>query len=299
MALVMASPASPSWAQGSEGRALMIEGQQKLLQADENTSLAAAELKQGNKIRKQLGALRYRLGKTTDADARVSLQNEVNQHMLDLENAQSRGAGLRESAGLLKDDAMLLLRRGMAQNWPKYLQHSGPLSVQSNLEGTGPLTTRAHNIPQRSVHPRMPAPRTNTRLHKREDMTLEVSALNGQTLPSELDSPSFSISRTRSVVAHIESHNGEGEVPLNQLHEWRLILSTLDGLPVENALITFSGHMPGHVHGLPTQPLISATAEPGVYRVAGVKFQMGGWWVIDFAVQMGAVDDSLRFNVLL
>ncbi len=291
---------SASLALESQGREVMKQGQQKLQQADDNIALAAKVLKQGNVARKALGALRYKLAKTTEAENKALLQAEINQRVEQLNSAQRQGADLRESSRELKVEALSLFSQGMAQVWSEHLRFIGPLRLQ--VDGDAPdsrANIRAHNVPQRSVHPRMPEPRSLAQLKTREGMSLEVSELAGQNLPEGLLTQSFSISRSRNIFAHIESASDDGSVPLNQLHEWRLILSSLDGLPVDHALLTFSGHMPGHVHGLPTQPLISATAKPGVYKVSGVKFQMGGWWVIEFAVQMGTENDSLRFNVVL
>ncbi|MEZ4279455.1 MAG: hypothetical protein R3F21_07565 [Myxococcota bacterium] len=37
-------------------------------------------------------------------------------------------------------------------------------------------------------------------------------------------------------------------------HRWIVTLRTRTGVPVEHARLTFGGGMPGHGHGLPTQP---------------------------------------------
>jgi hypothetical protein len=56
--------------------------------------------------------------------------------------------------------------------------------------------------------------------------------------------------------------------------------------------------MPGHAHGLATQPAVSGEVAPGVYRVDGMKFQMSGWWVIDFNVEHGGGKDTVRYNLV-
>lgn len=87
--------------------------------------------------------------------------------------------------------------------------------------------------------------------------------------------------------------------PLNQLQTWTLTVTTPDGRPVEGAQITVDGDMPGHGHGLPTQPEVTQDLGEGRYLVEGMKFQMGGWWVVDFIVTAGGMTDQARFNLLL
>ena len=84
------------------------------------------------------------------------------------------------------------------------------------------------------------------------------------------------------------------KVPLNEIHRWVLVVEDQAGQPVE-AEFKVVGHMPGHVHGLPTAPQVTQQLAPGVYLVEGVKFQMRGWWVMQFETD----NDSLRFNVVL
>ncbi len=90
-----------------------------------------------------------------------------------------------------------------------------------------------------------------------------------------------------------------GQIQINQLHSWTLHLETPAGVPVENADITVTGDMPQHGHGLPTRPQVTRYLGNGDYLVEGMKFQMGGWWVIDFAITVAGEADSVRFNLLL
>lgn len=86
---------------------------------------------------------------------------------------------------------------------------------------------------------------------------------------------------------------------VNKLHSWTLHVATADGQPIEGATITVDGDMPQHGHGMPTQPLVTQELGGGNYLVEGMKFQMGGWWVIDFTVTANGSSDKVSFNLLL
>ena len=84
-----------------------------------------------------------------------------------------------------------------------------------------------------------------------------------------------------------------------KLHSWTLHLETADGQPVENATMTIHGDMPGHGHGLPTKPIVSQHRGNGDYLVEGIKFQMPGWWYVEFDVVAGGKEDKIRFDFVL
>jgi hypothetical protein len=88
-------------------------------------------------------------------------------------------------------------------------------------------------------------------------------------------------------------------IPINSIHSWTLHVETPDGRPVENAAITLAGDMPQHGHGMATTPVVGAYLGQGDYLVEGMKFQMGGWWVVDFDVSAGGKTDRISFNLVL
>ena len=90
-----------------------------------------------------------------------------------------------------------------------------------------------------------------------------------------------------------------GTVPINQIHQWTLHVEDLDGTPVEDATIAVDGDMPQHGHGLPTQPRVTQNLGHGDYLVDGMKFQMGGWWLMDFTITAGDETDVVHFNMML
>lgn len=84
-------------------------------------------------------------------------------------------------------------------------------------------------------------------------------------------------------------------VPVNQMHTWTLQVTTADGEPVENAVITIDGLMPDHGHGLPTQPEVTEYLGEGQYRVEGMRFNMPGYWLVNVHLP----DDIVTFELTL
>lgn len=116
-------------------------------------------------------------------------------------------------------------------------------------------------------------------------------------IPTDLDT-----STTRSSdngLFNVSYTPASGAVPVNQMHQWTLHVETADGQPVENATITIDGDMPQHGHGLPTSPQVTEYLGNGDYLVEGLKFQMGGWWVMDFVINAQGQSDTVRFNMML
>jgi hypothetical protein len=115
--------------------------------------------------------------------------------------------------------------------------------------------------------------------------------------PADLDlarsKPSAKGAYTVAVAPEVEP------VQRGPLHAWVLTLTTPDGKPVEDAKIAIAGGMPQHGHGLPTAPQATAYLGEGRYRIEGVRFNMGGWWELKFAISAPAGEDSVVFNLTL
>ncbi|MCC7355987.1 MAG: FixH family protein, partial [Anaerolineae bacterium] len=86
-------------------------------------------------------------------------------------------------------------------------------------------------------------------------------------------------------------------VPVNQIHTWTLHVETTSGQAVVGAAITLDGRMPQHSHGMPTEPEATQDLGNGDYLVEGMKFQMGGWWVVKFQITANGQSDSVTFNL--
>lgn len=91
----------------------------------------------------------------------------------------------------------------------------------------------------------------------------------------------------------------EDTIPVNKMHQWTLHIETVDGKPVENATIQVDGDMPQHGHGLPTSPRVTKYLGNGDYLIDGMKFQMGGWWLMDFTITADTQVDAVHFNMML
>jgi hypothetical protein len=125
-----------------------------------------------------------------------------------------------------------------------------------------------------------------------------VMALRGSmAVPADLD---YSTTRlSASGLYEVSFMVSEPEIPINRLHTWTLHVETADGQPIEDATIAVDGDMPQHGHGLPTRPQVTQNLGNGDYLVEGMKFQMGGWWVMDFDVTVAGQTDRVSFNLML
>jgi len=112
--------------------------------------------------------------------------------------------------------------------------------------------------------------------------------------PKDLD---YSRTRTSESGAYRATIQPRGDsIPQGKLQSWTLRLETASGAPVNVATIGVDGGMPQHGHGLPTKPRARRVGE-GEYLVEGIKFNMGGWWVVKFRVPAPAGSDSIVFNL--
>jgi len=116
-------------------------------------------------------------------------------------------------------------------------------------------------------------------------------------IPSDLD---YSTTRSSNKGLFNVSYTAStGTVPVNQMHQWTLHIESADGRPVEDATINVDGDMPQHGHGLPTSPRVTKYLGNGDYLVDGMKFQMGGWWLMDFTISTRDQTDAVHFNMML
>ena len=128
-------------------------------------------------------------------------------------------------------------------------------------------------------------------------LSLLASCMMFVKAPKDLD-----YSRTRASVGGLyrATIRPTGDsIPKGRLQRWTLHLETTSGTVVDSAVVTMDGGMPQHGHGLPTKPRVTRALGNGDHLVEGVKFNMGGWWVVKFRVDAPAGRDSVVFNVQL
>ena len=115
--------------------------------------------------------------------------------------------------------------------------------------------------------------------------------------PADLD-----YSRTR-VSAHGDIRGTirpQGDsIPQGKLQSWTLHLEDTSSVPLDSVAISVDGGMPQHGHGLPTKPRVTRALGKGDHLVEGMKFNMGGWWVVKFAMRTSKGADTLVFNLKL
>jgi hypothetical protein len=115
--------------------------------------------------------------------------------------------------------------------------------------------------------------------------------------PKDLD---YSRTRTSEGGAYRATIRPQGDsIPQGKLQRWTLHLETAGGAPVDSAAVAVDGGMPQHGHGLPTKPRVTRALGNGDHLVEGMKFNMGGWWVVKFRVRAAPGQDSVVFNVKL
>lgn len=88
-------------------------------------------------------------------------------------------------------------------------------------------------------------------------------------------------------------------IRVGKLHAWTVRIVGADGAPVSAATITVDGGMPQHGHGLPTKPVVTKHLGDGAHLVEGMKFNMGGWWVVKLRIAGAQGSDDVTFNLKL
>jgi hypothetical protein len=86
---------------------------------------------------------------------------------------------------------------------------------------------------------------------------------------------------------------------INQIHSWKVKLTTADGSPVHGARFAVDGGMPQHGHGLATQPRVTREISDGTYALDGMKFSMTGWWELKLAIDAPQGADKVSFNTVV
>jgi hypothetical protein len=113
------------------------------------------------------------------------------------------------------------------------------------------------------------------------------------------DPSAYSHTQSSATKAYRATFAPAESIKVGRLHKWSIVVTTADGAPVDSARITVDGGMPQHGHGLPTKPLVTTHLGGGRHVVEGMKFNMGGWWVVKLAIDGAQGSDVVTFNLKL
>jgi hypothetical protein len=80
---------------------------------------------------------------------------------------------------------------------------------------------------------------------------------------------------------------------INRIHDWVFHIESADGAPVDGAIVSVTGGMPKHNHGLPTDPRMTQALGNGDYVLEGMRFHMNGYWELTVTVDAGGRRDTV------
>jgi hypothetical protein len=119
-------------------------------------------------------------------------------------------------------------------------------------------------------------------------------------LPEEIERPASGEFGPAERASNNGLYRAELELPgtlsTGTMYRMKLKVASADGGVVDGARVSVGGGMPEHGHGLPTAPKATAQGD-GTYRIDGVRFNMGGWWVLAFAIDGPRGTDTVAFNL--
>ncbi len=104
--------------------------------------------------------------------------------------------------------------------------------------------------------------------------------------------------RTSARGLYVATLHGATALKPRKLYTLQVAVATAaNGEAIPEATITIDGGMPQHGHGLPTRPRITRNLGAGAYELSGLRFNMGGWWVLELTITTPAGTDTVTFNL--
>ena len=113
------------------------------------------------------------------------------------------------------------------------------------------------------------------------------------------DPKAYEYTQTSAAQMYRATFKPAESIKVGKLHKWNIVVTTTEGAPVDTAQITVDGGMPQHGHGLPTKPIVTTHLGEGTHVIEGMKFNMGGWWVVRLHVDGAKGSDVVTFNLKL
>lgn len=86
---------------------------------------------------------------------------------------------------------------------------------------------------------------------------------------------------------------------INRMHSWVIRLHDSNGIAIADAMITLSGGMATHDHGLPTDPQVTTYLGDGAYQVEGMRFHMQGDWQLQINIERQGKIDLVEFALTI
>ena len=97
---------------------------------------------------------------------------------------------------------------------------------------------------------------------------------------------------TQDAKYQIELRGPDGGVRLNEVQSWTVTILDNKGEPVTPRSLVFLGGMPGHGHGLSSEPRVTKQLSPGTFQIDGILLNMYGDWEIVIGVIGNAGPDK-------
>ncbi len=104
---------------------------------------------------------------------------------------------------------------------------------------------------------------------------------------------------TRSGYYRVSFESELEPIVINTMHAWVFQVTSPQGDPVSGALLTASGGMPEHNHGLPTAPRMTAELGDGRYRFEGFRFHMNGAWELTVTIDVDGRRDTVVITLTI
>jgi hypothetical protein len=98
---------------------------------------------------------------------------------------------------------------------------------------------------------------------------------------------------TRSGFYRVSFDSELSPIQINRIHDWVFTVTTAEGDAVTGAVISVTGGMPLHNHGLPTQPRMTEELGEGRYLVEGMRFHMNGEWELLVTIDVSGRRDTV------
>lgn len=113
------------------------------------------------------------------------------------------------------------------------------------------------------------------------------------------DAKAYDRTQTSAASLYRATFTPTESITVGRMHSWNVVVTTADGAPVDSARFSIDGGMPQHGHGLPTKPVVTSHLGGGRHTVEGMKFNMGGWWVVKLTIEGVKGSDVVTFNLKL